>query len=376
MDRLNTQVKRVVRWMGWAVVCALVVSLGAWAPNALAQDALARSDGESDAYPWPEGGGPAEPSLEELANPNWSLAIDPSLLVAEEAGGAPAEGAPEEAAAPPRMPLPAHNLQGVGGGLITPMAYLINPGPPGTKVGLPSASYTFVKLSSKTAHVFAVTETLFRRIELGYAFSTLGLGNFVKDTMDFTGVDISLDHVMIHYFNLRGVLVEETPTMPAIVAGATFMYNPNVQTIDRRLGRGLRGLGFARNNGTDFTLTATKMFPTLFFGKPLIATAGIRFSQASQIGALGFGDTYRMTGEGSILMFLADNLILGYEYRQKKNPYGQLATVLGPEEDWHTVILAFCISPQCCVSVGWGHFGNIGNNDANRTWGFQFKYDF
>ena len=164
--------------------------------------------------------------------------------------------------------------------------------------------------------------------------------------------------------------------MPAIVAGATFMYNPNVQTVDRRLGRGLRGLGFERNNGTDFTLTATKMFPTLFFGKPLIATAGIRFSQAAHIGALGFGDAYRMTGEGSILMFLDDNLILGYEYRQKKNPFGELATVLGPEEDWHTVIVAFCISPQCCLALGWGHFGNIGNNDANGVWGFQVKYDF
>ena len=375
MNRPNTQTARMTRWLRWGVVCAMVASLGTCAPNALADDALALADGGYDASLLPDGDGPAVPSFEALANPNWSLAIDPSALTAE-AAGAPPEGAPEQPAAPPRMPLPAHNLQGVGGGLITPMAYLINPGPPGTQVGMPSASYTFVKLSSKTAHVFAVTETLFRRIELGYAFSTLGLGNFVKDTMDVTGVDISLDHVMIHYFNLRGVLVEETPNFPAIAAGATFMYNPNTQTINRRLFGGLNGLGFERNNSTDFTLTATKMFPTLFFGKPLIATAGIRFSEAAQIGALGFGDTYRMTGEGSILMFLADNLILGYEYRQKKNPYGELPTVLGAEEDWHTVILAFCISPQCCLALGWAHFGNIGNNDANCVWGFQVKYDF
>ena len=376
MDRSNTQVRCVVRWMGWAVVCALVVSPGAWAPNALAEDALALSDGQGDVYLLPEGDGPTEPSLDELANPNWSLAIDPSLLVAEEAGGAPAEGAPEAAAAPPRMPLPAHNLQGVGGGLITPMAYLISPGPPGTIVSPPSASYTFVRLGTKTAHVFSTSETFYRRIEVGYAFSTLGLGNFPQDVLDATGIDVGLDHVMIHYFNLRGVLVEETPTMPAIAAGATFMYNPNIQTIDRRLGGGLRGLGFERNNGTDFTLTATKMFPTLFFGRPLIATGGIRFSQAAQIGALGFGDAYRMTGEGSILAFITDCVILGYEYRQKKNPYGELGNLLGPEDDWHTVIVAFCISPQCCVAVGWGHFGNIANNDANGVWGFQFKYDF
>jgi len=274
------------------------------------------------------------------------------------------------------MPIPAHNLQGVGGGLITPMAYLINPGPPGTQVGLPSASYTFVKLGAKTAHVFSVTETFYRRIEVGYAFSTLALGNFPQDVLDATGIDIGLDHVMVHYFNLRGMVIEETPNIPAVTAGVTFMYNPNTQTIDRRLGGALRGLGFERNNGTDFTLTATKTFPKLFFGKPLIATGGIRFSQASQIGTLGFGDAYRMTGEGSILAFITDCVILGYEYRQKKNPYGQLGNLLGPEDDWHTVIVAFCISPQCCVSVGWGHFGNIANNDANGVWGFQVKYDF
>ena len=68
MDRSNTQVRRVVRWRGWAVVCAMVVSLGAWAPDALAEDAMKV---EADR--------PAEPTLEELANPNWSLAIDPSF---------------------------------------------------------------------------------------------------------------------------------------------------------------------------------------------------------------------------------------------------------------------------------------------------------
>lgn len=111
---------------------------------------------------------------------------------------------------------------------------------------------------------------------------------------------------MAHNFNLRGLLAEETPRCPAVTAGATFKYGPNFQTIERRLGGGARALGMERANGTDFTPTTTRMLPRAAFGRPLILNGGIQFSQAAQLGYLGFADAWRMTGEGIIICLVAD----------------------------------------------------------------------
>lgn len=382
MNHVHPETRSIWWRAGWRGIAAALAAI-ALAGTARAEDA-AYGEGAADLYlasadTWVPEAALAEPATDEAAEAAWSLAIDPATFLAavQDPGEGGAAASDEPQPAPDHsVPLPAHNLQGVGGGLITPMAYLVNSHPHDVAVPPPSLSYTFVRLGTKTAHVMAVTETLHRRIEIGYAFTTLALGNFPGDVQDTTGVDIGLDHVMVHYFNLRGMLIEESPTCPAVTAGVTFMYNPNVQNIDRRLGGGVRALGLERSNGTDFTLTGTKTFPELFFGRPVMLSGGIRFSQASQIGTLGFGEAYRMTGEGSVFAFLTDCLVLGYEYRQKKGALDRLGDLVKDEDDWHTIILAFCVSPQCCIAVGWGHFGNLANSDENGVWGFQFKYDF
>ncbi|MBE3068882.1 MAG: DUF3034 family protein [Planctomycetes bacterium] len=268
--------------------------------------------------------------------------------------------------------LPLHTVEGTGGGLIVPMAYLVNPGPPGTKVGLPSASFTFVKIGkTKNVQQFTVTETFFRRIELGYAMAVLNLGNFPRDV----GVDIG-DHVTMHNFNLRGLLIEETPNSPAVTAGVTFKYTEGIQRINHRLGGLLTRMGVERANGTDFTLHATKMLPKAAFGKPLILNSGIRFSQAAQLGLLGFGEAYKLTGEGSVVAFVTDWMAVGYEFRQKKDSIGTAGDLVRGEDNWHTIILAFLINEHLGFSCGWGHFGGVANEVEDGVWGFEFKYEF
>ena len=43
-------------------------------------------------------------------------------------------------------PLPVHTVEGVGGGAITPMAYLVNPEPEGAVFGKPSVGLTYVNI--------------------------------------------------------------------------------------------------------------------------------------------------------------------------------------------------------------------------------------
>jgi hypothetical protein len=241
---------------------------------------------------------------------------------------------------------------------------------------MPTAGYTFVRAGTKTIQEVHVSQTFYRRIELGYTMNTVDLGDFPRDVRRATGVDIGFQHVVLHNFNLRGLVIEEGKYNPAVTAGATFKYNPDVQTIDRRLGGGVRALGMARSNSTDFTLTATKTVIEPLLKRPLILTGGIRFSEAAQLGYLGFGDTYRMTGEGSVVYLITDWLGVAYEYRQKKNPYDTLGRLVGKEGAWQAVDVAFIVNEHITFAVGWLCTGNVANGRVDNGWGFQLKYEF
>jgi hypothetical protein len=266
-------------------------------------------------------------------------------------------------------------VEGQGGTLLVPMAYLINCESPGTTIGMPTGGYTFVRAGTKTIQEVHVSQTFYRRIEIGYTMNTVDLGDLPRDVRR-AGGDIGFQHVVLHNFNLRGLVIEEGKYNPAVTAGATFKYNPDVQTIDRRLGGGVTALGFARSNSTDFTLTATKTVIEPLFKRPLMLTGGIRFSEAAQLGYLGFGDTYRMTGEGSVVYLITDWLGVAYEYRQKKNPYDTLGRLLGKEGAWQAVDVAFIVNPHITFAVGWLCTGNVANGRVDNGWGFQLKYEF
>jgi hypothetical protein len=323
----------------------------------------------------------AAPTAELPAAPadgNLTMTIDPSLLAEPTPAGAAAGQAPAAPAAEtPKKgpPLPLHTTEGTGGALFVPFAYLVNPGPPGTIITPPAPSYTFVKVGHKTINQFVVTTTVARRIELGYALGIFTLGDFVNDVRHH-GINFEMEHITMHMFSVRGMLIEEGKYNPAVTAGATFKYNPDIWAFNRRLGGAPVGLGLKKDHSTDFILTASKTFGNALFGRPIIASAGLRFSEAAQLGYFGFGDAYRLTWEADLCYMPTDWLAISYEYRQKKNPYRTLKPLVGDEDDWHAVCLAFILSDRLTFACGWGAFGNVANNREDGVWGLQFKYEF
>jgi len=280
-------------------------------------------------------------------------------------------------------PLPLHTIEGVGGIVITPVAYLVNPGPAGTTFGLPSTSVTYVKANSKNIESAVITETLFGRVELGYAASRFGVGNLVDDVKTVTNIDIN-DSVVVHNFNARVLALPEGSfalPLPAITVGASYKYNDGISDINHQLGGALSSIGYKSNDGVDFTLTATKAFPKVF-GRPLLVTAGLRLSEAEQIGYLGFGDKYRPTFEGNIAYGITNWLWLAGEFRGKANAYQQIANpvkggnLVDREDNWWTVGAAFVVNPHATVTVGWGHFGPVLNTTENKGLAVQAKYEF
>ena len=135
---------------------------------------------------------------------------------------------------------------------------------------------------------------------------------FPGDIRDATGVDIGESDMWLHHFNVRALLIEENTCLggvqlPAVTAGLHFKYNATIAGINETLGGALSGIGYQRSNGEDFTLTTTKTFPKAF-GRPLIATGGLRLSEAANLGFLGFGDTYHASFEGNVVYLAMDQV--------------------------------------------------------------------
>ena len=289
--------------------------------------------------------------------------------------------APKPAEQTKGPPLPFHTIEGYGGGALTPMAYLVNPGPKGSIFGLPSAAFSNVIAGQKNLQAATFSETLFSRIELSYALDRFGIGTLDDDIRHATGVDIDRDAVYLHNFNIRGLLLEEnsfgTTWLPALTGGVHFKSNDGIADINHRLGGALSSIGYEHPNGVDFTLTASKTLVDAWtLNRPLILTAGARNSDAAQWGFLGFGNKRVTTVEASAVYLPTDWLLVGYEFRQKANPYNEIPGLVGPEDNWHSVDVSWLINKNMTLTAGWAILGNLANTREDGAWFLQFKYEF
>lgn len=287
-----------------------------------------------------------------------------------------ADGKTVEAPQTETPPLPFHTIEGYGGGAITPMAYLVNPGAEGNVWGKPAVAFSSVVLGRKNLQALTLTETLLGRLELGYGVDRLGLGTLPNDIEDATTVDIGEDEVWLHNFNARYLLLKEGE-LPAVTAGVHVKVNEGIESIDDRLGGALDSIGYEKNRGVDLTLTTSKTVAGSWTSnRPVILTGGLRNSSGGQVGLLGFGDDRDTTFEGSVAFLPTDWLLVAYEYRQKSNPYDEIPGLVEDEDDWHAVDISWIVSSHTTLVAGWGAFGNIANETEDGTWWLQWKREF
>ena len=318
------------------------------------------------------------PVMGEDTENKWLDAGEALALAADETAPTTKPTAHEEHHTQCCPPLPFHSIEGYSGGAITPMAYICNASCSKACCGNPVVSYSFLNIGTKEMQVFSVTQPLFNRFEIGYAYNYLNLGSLTDDIRD-AGMDPGRDNVQLHHFNLRGMIIKENDfglPLPALTAGVHFKYNDGVQRIDRNLGGPFKAIGLDRSSGVDFTLTASKMFPKLVFDRPLILTGGLRLSEAAQIGLFGFGDTYHATFEGSVVYLPTDWLALGYELRTKADPYGKIPGLVGEEDAWQAFSASWMVNSHLTVSAVYGMLGNVANAREDNTLGIQIRWEF
>jgi hypothetical protein len=275
------------------------------------------------------------------------------------------------------MPLPLHEIEGNGGVFSTLSAYLVNPPRNGELVGRPSIGFGYVNMGhGRDLVALTLTETPWQRLELGFGYDLLNLGDLPSDIVKSGGPKIG-DTLGMYNANARLQLLKEgefgQKWLPAITAGAHYKYNDGVDEIDHRLGGGLSQIGLSGDDGVDFTLYGSKMLT--FLPRPVLINLGGRATKSAEIGLLGFTDDYSFVFEGSIVVLVTDKLLLAAEFKQQPSEF-TATPLIGAPDHWWTIDAGYVITPHMTVAVGYGHFGTVANHEANGVWGITTKWEF
>ncbi len=123
----------------------------------------------------------------------------------------------------------------------------------------------------------------------------------------------------------------------------------------------------AKRNGTDFYVSATK----LFLGQSLLLNGTLRATKANQNGLLGYGATlggsensYSIQPELSVGYLVTKNVVVGAEYRFMRNKLTKAGAAAGlgnglRSEDWKDIFIAWAPSKNLSLTLAYVDLGVI-----------------
>jgi hypothetical protein len=281
-------------------------------------------------------------------------------------------------------PLPLHQIEGSGGIFSTLSAYIVNPPRDGETVGRPSVGFSYINLGSdKDLEALTITESPFKRLELGYGWDHLNLGDLPQALRSAGVANYHEDAVELHNFNVRLQLLKEDEFgqkwIPALTAGVHYKYNDGITEVRNEVQSGtgvdlLGQHGLSREQGVDYTLYASKLFTQL--PRPVLLELGGRATEAVWDGLGGFTHSYSAVFEGNVVVFITSKLMLAAEYKEQPRDYEAIGNLVKRESDWVTLDAAYVVNKHWTLAAGYGHFGNVLNHEANGVWGITTKWEF
>lgn len=274
-------------------------------------------------------------------------------------------------------PLPLHQIEGNGGVFSTLSAYLVNPPRNGEPVGRPSVGFCYVNIGhGRDLVALTLTETPWARLELGFGYNLLNLGDLPTAIAASGGPSID-DNLAMYHANARLQLLREgefgIKWLPAITAGVHYKYNDQVSRINNQLGGALDSIGLTDDAGVDFTLYASKMLTLL--PRPVLVNLGVRATESAQLGLLGFTDDYSFVFEGNVVVLATDRFMVAAEFKQQPAEFTPVP-LIGKPDHWWTIAAGYVVNPHMTVAIGYGHFGRVANHRANGVWGITTKWEF
>lgn len=239
------------------------------------------------------------------------------------------------------------NLEGAGGGALTPWA-LITGNETERGIGA-TAHYSYVTLEDFDITSYGGAVGFYDRFEVSYsqmAFDTreagaaLGLGEGFEFKQDIWGAKL----------RLAGDAVYGQDTwLPQIAVGAEFKQSNQEALVG--------ALGADDHEGVDVYASATK----LFLAESLLANATLRYTKAHQTGLLGFGDEGSVQPEFSLGYMLSRRLVIGGEYRFKPD---ELA--FATEDDFFDFFGAYAVNENLTLTAGYADLGSVALFDKQR----------
>lgn len=240
-------------------------------------------------------------------------------------------------------------IEGSAGGGLTPWALI---GGLGTDTQLGASAYcTRVSPQDFTLESCGVAAGIANRLELSVARQHLDLGSTVP------GNTISQTIVGTKVRVLGDAVFDQDRWWPQVALGAQWKHNSDFDLVPKSLG--------ARHaDGIDYYVAATKVWLAGPLELAWLADLTLRASEANQLGLLGFGGDlggYHLLAEGSLGVFLLDNLVLGGEYRQKPNNLSAFR-----EQDFKDIFLAWFPVKYLSITGAWAYLGNIADKPSQQ----------
>ncbi len=292
-------------------------------------------------------------------------------------------------------------FEGSGGGGLTPWALITGYGTADEVGG--SAHYTFINTSDYTLHSLGAKAGFFDRLELSLARQRLEIDRSVIASTagaliatlepllgppgpgEATGTDIEMDIFGAKLKLFGDAVYSQDNFMPQVSLGIQHKRN-------RDFGSGVAVpflgdvgipalLGAKDSSGTDYYLSATKVFLGVPFGRNLLLNATLRATRANAYGLLGFGrevinpldgqlldssNGYRLEYEFSAAMFLTPTIVVGGEYRTQSNRLDNQPVLgllgapgLASEDDVYDLFIAWLPNKHFALTAAYVNLGNL-----------------
>ena len=244
-------------------------------------------------------------------------------------------------------------MEGAAGGGLVPWALIGGYGTDKQVGG--SAFYT----SARTQGGFkidagGVNIGILNRIEISAAQVKFGLSDTVP------GQSIKLDTLGIKLRLLGDAVYDQDTWQPQLAIGALIKHNEDFNAVPK-------AIGAAHASGVDYYAAVTKLYLGAVAGRNLLLNATLVATKANQYGILGFGgdlhDHYSLQPAFSAGIMLADNLLIGAEYRAKPNNIQ-----LFKEQDAKDIYLAWFPFKNLSLTGAYVDLGNIANKENQGAW--------
>jgi hypothetical protein len=252
-------------------------------------------------------------------------------------------------------------VEGAGGGGLSTWALITGNE---TEDGVGATAFaTYVPLPDYKLAVAGAAVGIRDRVEISIAhqeFDTgstgpaLGLKGHFTFEQDVVGVKVRVAGDAVY---------DQDRMLPQIVVGAQFKQNSQTAVV--------RAVGATSDDGIDYFVSATK----IVLARSLLLSGTLRYTEANQMGLLGFGgdrrDSYSMQAEASAAYMLSDRFVVGGEYRTKPNNLN-----FAKEDDVYDAFAAYAVTPNLTGTLAWVDLGDIATREGQRGVYFSLQVGY